>query len=105
MSQSQSDSQLHLIQNNLSITTLERLLLRLAADGDSLLFLNDSVFVLLQAEFNSEKFYQLTRKLEVFAIDEQLKARNINEFADNVKVISFGDFVEKSQNSSKIVSW
>ena len=102
---SQSNSQLHLIQNQLDLTSFKSQLLRLTSDGDSLLFLNDSVFVLLQAAFNSEKYYQLTRKLEVFAIDEHLQARNITSSTDNVKVINFAGFVEKSQNCNKIVSW
>ena len=105
MSQSQSDSQLHLIQNKLGLADFESQLLRLSSDGDSLLFLNDSVFVLLLAEFNSERFYQLTRKLAILAIDEQLQARNITANTDNVKAISFADFIEKSQNSAKIISW
>jgi len=105
MSQSLSNSQLHLIQNKLSLEAFECLLLRFAADGDSLLFLNDSVFVLLLAEFQSKKFYQLTSKVTIYAIDEQLQARNITAFTDKVKTIDFADFIEKSQNCSKIVSW
>lgn len=105
MSPSQSDFQLHLIQNKLSLATFEGFLLRLATDGDSLLFLNDSVFVLLLAEFQSEKFHQLTGKVSIYALDEHLQARNITAFTDRLKTIDFTDFVEKSQNCSKIVSW
>ncbi len=100
-----SNFQLHLIQNKLSFATFERLLLRFAADGDSLLFLNDSVFVLFLTEFQSEKFHQLINKISVYAINEHLQARNITRFTDKLKTINYADFVVKSQNCSKIVSW
>jgi sulfur relay protein TusB/DsrH len=105
MPQSSSNSQLHLIQNKLDLTTFESQLLRLATDGDSILFLNDSVYVLLLAEFNSEKFYQLTHRLKILAIDEQMQARNIAGITSNIKAISYSDFVEESQNCKKIISW
>lgn len=105
MSKSHSNYQLHLIQDKLTLATFERTLQRLVADGDELLFLNDSVFVLLLADFSSEKFCELTSKVSVNAIDEHLQARNIADITDKLNVISFTDFIEKSQNCCKIVSW
>ena len=105
MTESQSNSQLHLIQTSLSLAAFEQQCLRFVSDGDSLLFLNDSVFVLLQQEFNSDTFERLTRNVAICAIDEQLQARNITRFTTNIKTISFVDFVKKSQNCAKVVSW
>ncbi len=104
-SQSQIKPQLHLIQNKLSLATFERQFLRLVADNDSLLFLNDSVLTLLEKEFSSENFEQLTRKVTLYAIDEHLQSRNITQFTHHIKTIRFQDFVEQSQSCSKTVSW
>ena len=105
MAQSQINSQLHLIQTKLCLATFEQQCLRFVSDGDNLLFLNDSVFVLLQKEFNSDAFLRMTRNVALYAIDEQLQARNITRFNSPIKPISFQGFVEKSQNASKVISW
>ena len=103
---SQSQVQLHLIQNQLSFAAFEQQFLRVVADGDSLLFLNDSVFVLLQEDFNSDRFTELCAQLSVFIIDEHIEARGISTLiSSHIKTISYQEFVEQCQKATKVVSW
>ncbi len=106
MSNSPVKPQLHLIQNTLSLASFERQFMRLVDEGDSLLFLNDSVFELLQQEYNTDTFVQFTRKASIFVIDEQVHARGIFELPNkNIKITRYPQFVELCQNAAKIVSW
>jgi len=98
-------SQLHLIQNRLSFAEFDLQYNRLINQGDPVLFLNDSIYSLLEKDFLSQEFKRLTTTTEIYLIEEQVIARNISELCAGFKLIDYADFVELSINASKVVSW
>ena len=98
--------QLHLIQAQLSSKEFEQQYQRCVSDKDSILFLNDSVFMLTEKNFNSDKFRQLIKQVSIKALTEHLRARNIvSHVADYVEEIDYPTFVTLSQQANKVVSW
>ena len=102
----ETSQQLHLIQNQFSFDLFTLQIERLVSSKDTLLFLNDSVFMLLENDFRSNKFTAITKNIEILCIDEQTNARGISELvSNNIKLINYQDFVRISQSATKVVSW
>ena len=106
MAQPKICHQLHLIQEKIEFNQFKHLLKRMATKQDSILFLNDSLFMLLENDFHSNEFFSLTKDFEVLCIDEQINARGISKLvADQSKFISYQEFVRTCQLATKVVSW
>jgi len=75
-------------------------------EDDAIIFLNDSLFSLTMEEFGSKVFDKLTNKTAILCVNEQVVARAVSSNMPLcVSQIDYKEFVELSQNSSKIVSW
>jgi len=100
-------SQLHLIQKKIGTDDFLREIRRLTTKGDTLLFLNDSLFSLHTLACDISKLEHSVKGLDLVAIDEQFNSRGLAKLTTNLKldVIDYPAFVELSCRSSKIVSW
>ncbi len=101
----QQINQCHLIQNEMSLNSFKENLSRLTSQGDSLLFLNDGLFMLIKKDFKNDEFKQLTHHLSLNAIDEQIESRAISKLMGSINEINFSEFVALTQNCKKVISW
>jgi len=97
--------QLHLIQQKLSFKEFTDQFSRFASAGDQILFLNDSLYCLIEDQFNSRDFSRLSSEVNIFIIKEQAEARNICDFPEDIKQIDYSNFVDMSLKANKVVSW
>jgi len=98
-------SQLHLIQNSLNLIEFKKHLNRFTQKGDSLLFLNDSVYMLLSNEFNHDDLINLMKETFILVLNEHCEARAIKSLPNNIQTISYTEFVNLSIHAKKIISW
>ena len=100
-------SQLHLIQNRIGTDDFLREIRRLTTKGDTLLFLNDSLFSLHTLACDISELEHCVKDLDLVVIDEQFNSRRLSKLITNLKLelIEYPAFVELSCRSSKIVSW
>jgi len=97
--------QLHLIQQKLSLEEFKDQFSRFVSAGDHILFLNDSLYCLIETQFNSPDFSRLSSGVSISVIEEQTAARNICDFSSNINQIDYPNFVKKSLKATKVVSW
>lgn len=98
---------LHLIQNSIDSKEFNKNICLYASAGDSVLFLNDSLFSLLKLNSIKQEAQSNVHNLKIYAISEQLEARGIRDIPNNVVInmIDFVTFTELSQQSNKVISW
>ena len=68
--------------------------LRLARDGDVILLLEDGVYAAAPRTVKSSLIEQAVRRHAVFAIEADLKARGLDKLIKQVRIASYGDFVD-----------
>jgi len=99
-------TQLHLIQSPIDFQDFAEHYAQCVEKGDSILFLNDSLFSLTTKEFNSFSFHELTVDNSIYCIQEQIQARAISDLlSKTITATDYTNFVDLSQKAQKIVSW
>ena len=79
---------------------------RYTALGDSILFLNDSVFSLASIDFHSDEFLKLTENCHLLALSDHLSARNIRQnITASIQLIDYQQFVVCAADACKVISW
>ena len=68
--------------------------LRLARDGDVILLLEDGVYAAAPRTVKSSLIEQAVRRHVVYAIGADLKARGLDKLIKEVRIASYGDFVD-----------
>ena len=68
--------------------------LRLARDGDVILLLEDGVYAAAVGTVKSSLIEQAVRRHAVYAIEADLKARGLDKLIKEVRIASYGDFVD-----------
>ncbi len=68
--------------------------LRLARDGDAILLLEDGVYAAAAGTVKSSLIEQAVKRFAVYAIEADLKARGLGNLIKEVRVASYGDFVD-----------
>jgi len=68
--------------------------LRLARNGDVILLLEDGVYAAAVGTVKSSLIEQAVRRHAVYAIEADLKARGLDKLVKEVRIASYGDFVD-----------
>jgi tRNA 2-thiouridine synthesizing protein B len=68
--------------------------LRVAQQGDVILLLEDGVYAASAGTAKSSLIEQVVKQHTVYAIDADLKARGLGNLIKEVRVASYGDFVD-----------
>jgi tRNA 2-thiouridine synthesizing protein B len=68
--------------------------LRLARDGDVILLLEDGVYAAAAGTVKSSLIEQAVKRHAVYVIEADLKARGLGSLVKEVRVASYGDFVD-----------
>lgn len=68
--------------------------LRLAQKGDVILLLEDGVYAAVAGTARSSLIGQAVKQHTVYAIEADLKARGLANLIKDVRVASYGDFVD-----------
>lgn len=68
--------------------------LRLARDGDVILLLEDGVYASAAGTVKSSLIEQAVKRHAVYAIEADLKARGLDKLVKEVRIASYGDFVD-----------
>jgi tRNA 2-thiouridine synthesizing protein B len=68
--------------------------LRLAREGDVILLLEDGVYASATGTIKSSLIEQAVRRHVVYAIEADLKARGLDKLVKEVRIASYGDFVD-----------
>src|SRR3989344_1191479 len=68
--------------------------LRLAREGDVILLLEDGVYASAAGTVKSSLIEQAVRRHAVYAIGVDLKARGLDKLIKEVRIASYGDFVD-----------
>ena len=68
--------------------------LRLARDSDVILLLEDGVYAAAAGTVKSSLIEQAVKRHAVYAIEADLKARGLDKLVKEVRVASYGDFVD-----------
>jgi tRNA 2-thiouridine synthesizing protein B len=68
--------------------------LRLARDGDVILLLEDGVYASAAGNIKSSLIEQAVKRHAVYAIEADLKARGLDKLVKDVRIASYGDFVD-----------
>jgi tRNA 2-thiouridine synthesizing protein B len=68
--------------------------LRVAQQGDVILLLEDGVYAASAGTAKSSLIEQAVKQCMVYAIDADLKARGLANLIKEVRVASYGDFVD-----------
>ena len=68
--------------------------LRLAREGDVILLLEDGVYASATGTIKSSLIEQAVRRHAVYAIEADLKARGLDKLIKEVRIASYGDFVD-----------
>ena len=71
--------------------------LRLARDGDVILLLEDGVYASAVGTVKSSLIEQAVRRHAVYAIEADLKARGLDKLIKEVRIASYGDFVDLAE--------
>ena len=68
--------------------------LRLARNADVILLLEDGVYAAAVGTVKSSLIEQAVRRHAVYAIEADLKARGLDKLVKEVRIASYGDFVD-----------
>ena len=68
--------------------------LRIARDGDVILLLEDGVYATAAGTVKSSLIEQAVKRHRVYALEADLKARGLGNLVKDVRVASYGDFVD-----------
>ena len=68
--------------------------LRLARDGDVILLLEDGVYAAAAGTVKSSLIERAVKQHVVYAIGADLKARGLDKLIKEVRIASYGDFVD-----------
>ena len=68
--------------------------LRLAREGDVILLLEDGVYAAAVGTVKSSLIEEAVRRHAVYAIEADLKARGLDKLVKEVRIASYGDFVD-----------
>jgi len=68
--------------------------LRVARNGDVILLLEDGVYAAAVGTVKSSLIEQAVRRHAVYAIEADLKARGLDKLVKEVRIASYGDFVD-----------
>ena len=71
--------------------------LRVARKGDVILLLEDGVYAASAGTAKSSLIEQAVKQYSVYAIDADLKARGLGNLIKDVRVASYGDFVDLAE--------
>lgn len=71
--------------------------LRVAQKGDVILLLEDGVYAASVGTVKSSLIEQAVKQHTVYAIDADLKARGLGNLIKDVRVASYGDFVDLAE--------
>ena len=79
------------------------LCLRSLSQGDSLLFIEDGVYQLLEAQ---DVLEDISRSFKLFALDADFAARGVSGASQILATpVSYRQFVELTESHDKILSW
>lgn len=81
--------------------------LRLARDGSALLLIEDGVYAAMKGTAVEGKVRDAARRLKVFVLGPDLKARGLEEskVIDGVGVVDYGGFVDLAAENDKVQAW
>lgn len=81
--------------------------LRLAKDGSALLLIEDGVYAAMKGTAVEGKVRDAARRLKVFVLGPDLKARGLEEskVIDGVGVVDYGGFVDLAAENDKVQAW
>jgi tRNA 2-thiouridine synthesizing protein B len=81
--------------------------LRLAKDGSALLLIEDGVYAAVKGTAAEGKVREAARRLKVFVLGPDLKARGLEEskVIDGVGVVDYGGFVDLAAENDKVQAW
>jgi tRNA 2-thiouridine synthesizing protein B len=81
--------------------------LRLAKDGSALLLIEDGVYAAMKGTAVEGKVRDATRRLKVFVLGPDLKARGLEEskVIDGIGVVDYGGFVDLAAENDKVQAW
>lgn len=81
--------------------------LRLAKDGSALLLIEDGVYAAMKGTAVEGKVRDAARRLKVFVLGPDLKARGLDEskVIDGVGVVDYGGFVDLAAENDKVQAW
>jgi tRNA 2-thiouridine synthesizing protein B len=81
--------------------------LRLAKDGSALLLIEDGVYAAVKGTAAEGKVREAARRLNVFVLGPDLKARGLEEskVIDGVSVVDYGGFVDLAAENDKVQAW
>jgi tRNA 2-thiouridine synthesizing protein B len=81
--------------------------LRLAKDGSALLLIEDGVYAAVKGTAAEGKVREAARRLKVFVLGPDLKARGLEEskVIDGVSVVDYGGFVDLAAENDKVQAW
>jgi tRNA 2-thiouridine synthesizing protein B len=68
--------------------------LRLAREGDVILLLEDGVYAASAGTVKSSLVERAVKRHAVYVIEADVKARGLGNLIENVRVASYGDFVD-----------
>ncbi|MGB0361020.1 MAG: sulfurtransferase complex subunit TusB [Endozoicomonas sp.] len=75
--------------------------LKTVADGDSILLIEEGVYVLLSVQDQLKKIQSSCR---IMAIDTDMNARGVNK-PDYCLTINYAEFVDQSVRHERVLSW
>ena len=79
--------------------------LRLLGSHDGLLFSGDAVYALQPGTAQCQALELMPESIALFALDEDLRARALNELPSRVKRLDYPAFVELTLSYAKVNSW
>lgn len=81
--------------------------LRVAADGSSVLLIEDGVYAAMSDTESANLVAQATKRLSIYALGPDLKARGIDEtrLAAGIQLVDYGGFVDLAAEHDTVQAW
>jgi tRNA 2-thiouridine synthesizing protein B len=100
-------STLHTINKSPFETNSLETCLRLAANGNTVLFYEDGVYGAMKGTTVADKIKSAMKNLTFCALGPDLKARGIDagKLLEGIKVVDYSEFVKLSVDNDKVQSW
>jgi tRNA 2-thiouridine synthesizing protein B len=99
-------SMLHTINKSPFMNTSLTSCLRIAQDGNAILFIEDGVYAVLKGTEVSSAIEEATRKFKVYALSPDLAARGVQDrVIDGVELVDYDGFVDLTVEYPKVHAW
>jgi len=97
---------LHIVNKSPNQTTALASCLRLAADGQSILLIEDAVYAATKSGAAGAGIAEALKRVKVYALQPDLEARGVaGSVADGITMVDYGGFVDLVAEHTTNQSW